>query len=65
MNNTTTLDGKLVRVIDDIYSCYGESEGELIAEAGTVFRWDDSSADQNIDGVLVWIGEDEVEEVKC
>lgn len=58
MTKTTTLDGKLVRVTDDIYS-----DGELIAEAGTVFRWDDSSADQNIDGVLVWIGEDEIEEV--
>ena len=34
MPNTTTLDGKLVRVIDDIYSSYGE--GELITEAGTV-----------------------------
>lgn len=59
MPNTTTLDGKLVRVIDDIYG-----DGELIAEAGTVFRWDDSSTDQNIDGVLVWIGEDEVEVVE-
>ncbi len=59
MTNTTTLDGKLVRVINDIHSC----DGELIAESGTTFVWDDSSTDQNIDGVLVWIGEDEVEEV--
>ena len=36
MKKHVSLDGKLVRVIEDIYSCYGD--GELIAESGTVFN---------------------------
>ena len=62
MKKHVSLDGKLVRVIEDIYSCYGD--GELIAESGTVFQWNDSTTDQNIDGSLVWISEDEVEIVE-
>lgn len=54
------LDGKLVRTIFDISTSDGNVE-EIIIDAGTTFIWDDSTIDQNIDGVLVFVDPDEVE----
>jgi hypothetical protein len=57
------LDGKLVRTISDISTCEGNVE-EIIIDAGTEFVWDDSTIDQNVDGILVFVDRDEVELVE-
>jgi hypothetical protein len=56
------LDGKLVRITCDISTSDGENfDRDIIVEAGTEFIWDESTIDQNIDGVLVFVDRDEVE----
>ena len=57
------LNGKLVRTIDDIFTCEG-NVAEIIVDAGTEFIWDGSTTDQNVDGILVFVDEDEVELVE-
>jgi hypothetical protein len=60
----TNLDGKLVRVNCDIH-CFSEDDSpKVLVEASTEFIWDDSSIDQNIDGILVFVDNSEVELVK-
>lgn len=55
------LDGKLVRTIYDIHGFSDDVTPKTIVEAGTEFVWDESTNDQNIDGLLVYIDPDEVE----
>ena len=55
------LDGKLVRTISDILTTDENEDSDVIVIAGTEFIWDNYSIDQNIDGVLILIEEDEVE----
>jgi hypothetical protein len=59
------LDGKLVRVVDDLLiTTDTNSKPEMIVESGTEFVWDDSTTDQNIGGILVFVDPDEVELVE-
>jgi hypothetical protein len=58
----SNLDGKLVRIVDDLLITTDiNSKPKTIVKSGTEFIWDDSTTDQNIDGVLIWIDPDEVE----
>ena len=54
------LDGKLVYAIADLI----DWEGNVIAESGTEFVWNDSTTDQTVDGQLVFVAEWEVELVE-
>tara|TARA_R110002126_G_scaffold282270_1_gene430552 strand:+ start:768 stop:956 length:189 start_codon:yes stop_codon:yes gene_type:complete len=59
----TDLDGKLVRLNCDILYPSDDTE-EILIDGGTEFIWDDSSIDQNIDGILVFVDNTEVELVE-
>ena len=52
----SNLDGKLVRVVSNIFC-----DDKIIVNSGQTFIWDDSTTDQNVDGELVFIEEDEIE----
>ena len=55
------LEGELVRTLFDIYRFSDKVLPTIIVESGTEFVWDDSTIDQNVDGLLVFVDKDEVE----